>query len=192
MHIIVIYIGNFHRLAKDPETVLICAVTDVRIAVAGRGIEAHEMMAPDIKKTTIHNSPCYIVKSVKCKQTSSTVAGWDPKNTAFITGEMEIAALDQYLACFTPQQLVDPNYRLFRKLKMVQRTLTVTNQVVGKNTIAQYGKRIATLLNLPNPDSYKGHTFKRTGLTWAGDSGLSTTQMKGYRVISQKQYCKVM
>ena len=74
MHIIVIYIGNFHRLAKDPETVLICAVTDVRIAVAGRGIEAHEMMAPDIKKTTIHNSPCY---SEVCEvQTNQFDSSW--------------------------------------------------------------------------------------------------------------------
>jgi len=49
---------------------------------------------------------------------------------------------------------------------------------VGKNTISTYGKRIATMLRLENPDGYTGHCWRRTATTLCAEAGLSIPQMK--------------
>lgn len=51
-------------------------------------------------------------------------------------------------------------------------------QVVGKNTIANCPKRIATFLNLPNAEKYTGHGFRRTSVTILADSGADITTIK--------------
>lgn len=49
---------------------------------------------------------------------------------------------------------------------------------MGRNKIAEIPKSIAEFLNLPNPKSYTGHCFRRTGATLLSNSGANTTMLK--------------
>ena len=41
-----------------------------------------------------------------------------------------------------------------------------TRQVIGKNKIGEVPKHVASFLGLPEPQSYTGHCFRRTGVTF--------------------------
>lgn len=45
-------------------------------------------------------------------------------------------------------------------------------QIMGIHTIGQFPKSIATFLQLPNPELYTGHAFRRSGATTAAEAGL--------------------
>lgn len=53
-----------------------------------------------------------------------------------------------------------------------------TRQVIGKNKLSNMPKEIATYLNLPNPEQYTGHCFRRTSATLLADSGANITTLK--------------
>lgn len=53
-----------------------------------------------------------------------------------------------------------------------------TRQVIGKNKISDMPKKIACFLNLPNPEQYTGHCFRRTSATILADSGADLTSIK--------------
>lgn len=52
------------------------------------------------------------------------------------------------------------------------------NQPVGKNTFYKIPSVIANFLNLPNPDSYTGHAFRRTSATLLANTGVNTLSLK--------------
>lgn len=51
-------------------------------------------------------------------------------------------------------------------------------QVMGKHSIAQIPKNVARFLNLPDPDSYTGHSYRRTTTTVAANAGFTVTELK--------------
>jgi len=53
-----------------------------------------------------------------------------------------------------------------------------TNKVVGHNPLSETGKRIARWLQLPNPERYTGHCFRRSSATAAADAGASLVRLK--------------
>lgn len=53
-----------------------------------------------------------------------------------------------------------------------------TRQNIGHNTIGQMPKKIATYLNLVNPESYTGHAFRRTSATILASRGGNILQLK--------------
>jgi len=53
-----------------------------------------------------------------------------------------------------------------------------TKQVIGKNKIGNMPKEIANYLNLPDPQAYTGHSFRRTSATLLADSGGDITTLK--------------
>jgi hypothetical protein len=55
----------------------------------------------------------------------------------------------------------------------------IANQVIGVNTIAEYPKKIATFLQLPNCNEFTSHAFRRSAATIYADSGASIPQLKG-------------
>lgn len=61
---------------------------------------------------------------------------------------------------------------------MQYRDKKCVKQVVGKNKISAVPKEIATYLNLPNPQDYTGHCFRRTSATILADSGADLTTIK--------------
>ena len=96
--------------------------------------------------------------------------------TKYNTGTLEVAALNNYINCFPTERRVG---RFFRKLTVKSTGgFCSTEQVIGKNTTAKYGKEIANLLHLEAPDSYTGHTWRRTSITFMANAGMSLPQIK--------------
>lgn len=62
-----------------------------------------------------------------------------------------------------------------------------TRQVIGKNKFSNMPKEIATYLNLPNPEQYTGHCFRRTSATLLADSGANITTLKRHGGWSSDQ-----
>ena len=52
------------------------------------------------------------------------------------------------------------------------------NQPVGKNKIAEIPCKIATYLNLDNPKTYTGHSFRRTSTTLLANTGAEVLTLK--------------
>lgn len=67
-----------------------------------------------------------------------------------------------------------PNNRFFLQYKKN----ACINQPVGKNTFGAIPKTVAIFLQLPNPEKYTGHTFRRTSATLLADSGADITSVK--------------
>ncbi|KAJ6647342.1 hypothetical protein Bhyg_02564, partial [Pseudolycoriella hygida] len=68
------------------------------------------------------------------------------------------------------------------RLLMAYRNGKCTSQPIGKNKILGAPKSIAEFLCLPNPDSYTGHSFRRTSATLlvkSGDADLLTLKQHG-------------
>lgn len=53
-----------------------------------------------------------------------------------------------------------------------------TSQKIGINKFSMMGKQIATFLNLPNPELYTGHSFRRSSATLLVDAGGDITALK--------------
>ncbi|XP_073941147.1 uncharacterized protein [Choristoneura fumiferana] len=53
-----------------------------------------------------------------------------------------------------------------------------TRQVIGKNKLSSIPREIASFLNLPSPEMYTGHCFRRTSATLLADSGADLTLIK--------------
>lgn len=58
------------------------------------------------------------------------------------------------------------------------RNKACTVSPVGKNTFGAIPKKIAEYMQLPNPERYTGHTFRRTSATLLADSGADITCLK--------------
>lgn len=53
-----------------------------------------------------------------------------------------------------------------------------TNQPIGINKFSKMPREIATVLKLPNPEKYTGHSFRRTSATLLADAGADITTLK--------------
>lgn len=53
-----------------------------------------------------------------------------------------------------------------------------SNQVIGKGTIGSWPSKIATFLNLENPNAYTGHSFRRTSATFLANKGVDVLGLK--------------
>ena len=52
-----------------------------------------------------------------------------------------------------------------------------TKQVIGVNMMRNYGKTMAHMLGFPDPIAYTGNWLRRSFISLAADSGLSTKQI---------------
>ena len=102
---------------------------------------------------------------------------WQPENTRYIVGHLEVFILDQYFECFTENDRVG---HFFRKLNFVQKDNKIvgSNVVIGKNTLFGYPKQIALKLELPNCAKFTSHSLKRSGITFMANSGMNVTEIK--------------
>ena len=60
----------------------------------------------------------------------------------------------------------------------IKKSNKYTEQPMGRNTIGSIPKYIANFLELPSPDSYTGHCFRRSSVTALADSGASVSILK--------------
>lgn len=103
--------------------------------------------------------------------------GFDASNTSVITEELEVACIDRYIASFPKNERQG---RFFRKLRATDngRRLLGLKVIIGKNKVADFSKDVARAIGLPDPERFTSHSYKRTSLTFMGDSGLSISEIK--------------
>lgn len=53
-----------------------------------------------------------------------------------------------------------------------------SNQVVGKGTIGGWPSKVAHFLNLEHPETYTGHSFRRTSATFLANKGVDVLGLK--------------
>ena len=56
--------------------------------------------------------------------------------------------------------------------------MKATKQVIGRNTLSQYPKTIATFLQLEEPEKYTSHCFRRTAATFLADAGFQVMDLQ--------------
>lgn len=71
-----------------------------------------------------------------------------------------------------------PSNLISNKFFLCYRNGKIINQVMGINKIGMLPKEIATYLELPDANSYTGHTFRRTSATLLTNGGASMTTLK--------------
>lgn len=153
----------------------------IALGAAARNFEMDSLQfESSVRKATDDNGDFYVVTFYRAKNTGVKV-----KTECNIRGELEVAAIDDYFACFSPAQRTG---KFFKVLKQQQDgTIRAQNKNVGKNTLPKYGKFIARWLGKEDWQSYTGHCFRRTAATFAADHGLSMPQVKaltGHRTDS--------
>ena len=63
------------------------------------------------------------------------------------------------------------------KLMQKNSSIVGTKQMIGKQTAANYGKDIARIIGLPNPDSYTGQCWRGTSATYCADGGMTELEI---------------
>jgi Phage integrase family len=143
----------------------------IGLAFAARGGESNALLHSSVKKVSLILT---LIRYRRLKQRGQ-LAG---PAIAHITGVTENRIVAEYMALFNDEQKVG---KFFKKLKWstdAVQVIQATKIVVGKNKMADYCKDIARYLGLPNPNSYTGHTLRRTAITWAANAGLPLSQIK--------------
>ena len=160
-------------------------VTD--LAFAGRSAETYKLLWPLYESTTVNGAPAYILDHGKRVK----LPGLASNNTSkIVQGELSVRAIRNYQACFENDKQTG---RYFRPLKYKdskhQSITSKTYQPIGKNTVSQFPRTIATILKLPEASEYTGHSWRRTSITIMADAGLSIPQI---RSVSGHKSSKVL
>lgn len=129
----------------------------IALSFGGRGGEVTMIEFKDVTRRTIAETGEIEVR-VAYKRTKTK--GVPKTETALITGEIEIKVITDYENCFLP---IEKTGRYFRKMKIGDDGIKIraTKQVLGHNTTAKTGVRIASTLRLNDPELYTGHTFRQ-------------------------------
>lgn len=89
----------------------------------------------------------------------------------------------QYMTMRPKAAITERLFYQWRKGKCV-------NQVMGKNSITKIPKDVARFLDLPEPSSYTGHSYRRTATTLAANAGFSITELKRFGGWKSDRVCE--
>ncbi len=92
-----------------------------------------------------------------------------------VTNPQHVAIIKDYILCFEESERTG---QFLRYLKKRNFQVVGTLRLLGENSMQQFVKDIATHLNLPNPDNYSFHTFRRSGAQHLADSGASNSTIQ--------------
>ena len=144
----------------------------ISTGMAGRGIEVAYLKREDIEPLVVPGSPSAFNRYEVFYERAKS-EGPPERLSAFITGEFECGVLTRYLGHL--DSFNHPrNGRLFMKLTNKYKPTAP----IGKNTLADAGKKLAGILGLPDHDAYTGHCWRRTAVTLACEKGLTLPQIK--------------
>lgn len=85
---------------------------------------------------------------------------------------------DDFFNIFEKYRALRPANATTNRFFLNYRNGKCTQQVIGINKFGSMPKEIATYLNLPDPKSYTGHTFRRTSATLLAEAGADVTVLK--------------
>ena len=130
----------------------------------------------------VRSSDGYKVTHSSCKQRS------DQRDTAFLVPENGgfAARLGVYLAKVNSDLSKFSGQAWWTGTKGQQ----FKNQPLGRNMIGKVTHDVAIRLNLPNPESYTFHSYRRTSATSAANGGMSSEQMQDFYGWKSASMCK--
>lgn len=85
---------------------------------------------------------------------------------------------DDFYHIYKKYALLRPNLISTTRFFLNYRDGKCLRQVIGINSIGSIPKAVATYLKLKNPETYTGHTFRRTSATLLADSGADLLVLK--------------
>lgn len=92
-----------------------------------------------------------------------------------ITGDLEVGIVKRYKALFA----VGDDGVFLRKLSWTKECgLKATLAPMGKNTVAEAGRRCAIYIGLESPKSYTGHCWRRAAATRLAEKGVTLAEIK--------------
>jgi hypothetical protein len=162
---------------ETPEKVTMKAYSVVAISFGARSSECHQLLMKDLTRQVDSNGIVkYFLSYKRSKARTMNVGRVDSRTE--ISGEMEVKALDRYLASFSEDDR--STGRLFRYLihDKITNQLKGTIKPIGKNSCAKFGQLIATMLDLPFPSRYSGQCWRGTTATLCADAGMTTQEIK--------------
>lgn len=89
----------------------------------------------------------------------------------FVVGDASFAVVQKYYALRPVDVKTDRFFFNYKNCKC-------TKQVIGRHKIAQMPKIIATYLELPHPEQFTGHCFRRSSATILADTGANLITLK--------------
>jgi hypothetical protein len=89
-----------------------------------------------------------------------------------ITNQQCIAMIKKYIKCCPPEE------RQKRFLRYMNNKLQVQRRNIGIHTIQQIPRNIAAFLQLPNPELFSFHSFKRSAATAMAANGATIQDLK--------------
>ncbi|XP_037033165.1 uncharacterized protein LOC119083979 [Bradysia coprophila] len=101
----------------------------------------------------------------------------------YVVGNDFAKIIRQYLDMRPASVTTDRLFLQWRKGKCIA-------QVMGKNSIAKIPKDVARFLKLPEPNSYTGHSYRRTTTTVAANAGFTVTELKRFIGWKSDRVCE--
>jgi site-specific recombinase XerD len=169
---------KLYALEDNPETILLKAYAVIAISFAARVGEMANLTFEGIKRQVDDDGEVtFRIGYQRAKRVSSGAEDWDYQ---LVTGHKEVKILSTYVDVF---DVASRTGRFFRKLKRCTKTWKVVpffKKVVpiGRNTLADFSKRIAQLIGLTNFQRYTSHAFRRSTATILTDAGRTLAEIK--------------
>lgn len=160
---------RLYNMPNSAELLVLKAFAVIAVSCAGRNCELCHATMNQLERIISQrsNEINYKFSFQRTKQ-----QGVISESHSLIVGAIEVGILDQYVGCFPIGERSSSEKRLFRKLTDGDGLIYGTNVVIGKNTLSNYGKKVAGLLELPDPHRYTGHSWRRSAATIGVNAGM--------------------
>ncbi len=131
------------QLDITPDSIVMIAYAIIGLAMAARGTEITYLNYDDVKKLLDDDGNLfYKIYFDRAKEDGPKSS---ERSFCFVTGKHEVHLLDIYLSAFISKEM--KTGRLFRPLcKKDGKIVVKSTQPIGKNTLAQFGKKLAMLI----------------------------------------------
>lgn len=155
---------------NDSHHLVIKAYIPVAVSFAARGIEAMMIEWDDLKYLKEEK-----IFHLEFERRKARSIRQESENHCLITRSLEVAAILLYMDCFPEEKKTG---RFFKYLCDTDTTPIGTLRQIGKNSVAQFGKTIASFLKLPDHEKYTGHWPRRSACCALAEAGRTVQQIK--------------
>ena len=165
---------NLYTKDSTPEVLTLQLYAVCSTAFAARSAEPNKLTKGDVKICFDKDgNKFYELAYLRSKQQGkrSSREGKDGKLSVFITGEVEVKIVDRYLDAHPEMQSSTEKLWKYLKTDGRKKYAVATMGNIGLNALKEFGKRIAVLLQLPEPNLYTGQCWRGTSCTIMANRG---------------------
>jgi hypothetical protein len=136
--------GTLFEMRDTPQILLLKTYATVCLSFAARGCESFDMNWEDITQfDTDTGEKGYRLTYYRSKSAIKEA------NFALVLDPSMVTILDNYAAAFDEKTIAEKGHRYFRKLSLKNNRIVGTNQVIGKHTASNYGKKLLNCWESP-------------------------------------------